>query len=368
MVEYVLVFVVLLVASVALYAIYERYFRPTVRSSSDEMYVEALKDLLDGHAETAFTKLRQVVSEDSSNLDAYLRLGRILREHNRPDRALQVHKDLTLRGGLTRLQKLDVLKQLALDYAALGNDEMTQAALKEMVSMKPEDRWAYDRLLEAQKKTKRWDDAYETADRILKIEGDKSKTALAVFKYEQGIELVRKKEYHKARVLFKEALGHDPTYVAAYLAIGDSYVEEHRYEDAVNFWTKLIEAVPSEGHRAIERLKKALFDLGRYGDIAQICEDILKHSPRDLQARLTLAEFHAKKGDLDLAEEILSQIVEEQPDNLDAILELIRITVEQGDNRKLGAFLKRLMSRREKLRATVEAPAADPARTAIGQN
>jgi len=368
MVEYVLVFVVLMVASVALYVIYDRYFRPTGGSSRDELYVEALKDLLDGRNETAFTKLRQVVAEDSANLDAYLRLGQILREHNRPDRALQVHKDLTLRGGLTRPQKLAILKQLARDYAAMGNDEMTQAALKEMISSKSEDRWAYDRLLEVQTRLRRWDEAYETADRVLKIEGAKSKTQLAVFKYEQGLQLCKKKEHHKGRVLFKEALGLDPTYVPAYLAVGDSYVEEQRYEDAVNFWTKLIEAVPSEGHRAIERLKKALFDLGRYGDIAQICEDMLKHSPRDLQARLSLAEFHEKKGDLDLAEEILSQIVEEQPDNLDAILELIRINVEQGDSRKLGAFVKRLTARREKLRSAGDQPAADSARAAIGQN
>jgi len=368
MVEYVLVFVILMVASVALYAIYDRYFRPERRRVTDESYVEALKDLLDGRTETAFTKLRQVVAEDSTNIDAYLRLGRILREHNRPDRALQVHKDLTLRGGLARPQKLAILKQMALDYAAMADDAMTQAALKEMISLKPDDRWAYDRLLEVQKKLRRWDEAYETADRLRKIEGRKSKRVLAVFKYQQGQELFKKKEYHKGRVLFKEALGLDPAYVPAYLAIGDSYIEEQRTEDAVNFWTKLIEAVPAEGYRAIERLKKALFDLGRYGDIAHICEDILKESPRDLEARLLLAEFHEKKGDIDLAEEILSQIVEEDPNNLDAVLELIRLKVEQGDSRKLGEIIKRLSSRREKLRSLVDRPSADTTRAAIGQN
>ncbi|MCK4462661.1 MAG: tetratricopeptide repeat protein, partial [candidate division Zixibacteria bacterium] len=152
------------------------------------------------------------------------------------------------------------------------------------------------------------------------------------------------------------------------LVIGDSYVEEQRYEDAVNFWKKLIEAVPAEGYRAIERLKKALFDLGRYGDIAQICEDILRHSPRDLQARLSLAEFHEKKGELDLAEEILTQIVEEEPDNLEPILELIRIHVDKGDQKKLEKFVKRLVLRREKLRTAADASAADSTRAVIGQN
>jgi len=205
-------------------------------------------------------------------------------------------------------------------------------------------------LLQIQQRQSRWSEAYETAARILKIEANKSKKPLAVFKFQQGLQLSKQKEHHKARIVFKEALGLDPSYAAAYLAIGDSYCDEERFEDAVNFWTKLIEAVPTQGHRAIERLKKALFDLGRFGDIAQICEDILKHSPKDLKARLSLAEFHEKKGDMELAQELLTQIVEDEPDNLEAILELIRIYGERGDNKKLTEFLRQVQLKREKLR------------------
>ena len=91
MLEYVLVFVILLLGSAALYVLYERFMRPSGPTVA-ALYVEALQDLLDGRAETAFTKLRQVVAEDSSNIEAYLRLGQILREHKQPDRALQVRQ------------------------------------------------------------------------------------------------------------------------------------------------------------------------------------------------------------------------------------------------------------------------------------
>ncbi|MDH3891984.1 MAG: tetratricopeptide repeat protein [candidate division Zixibacteria bacterium] len=349
MLEYVIVFVVLLIASAALYVLYDRFVRPAGPTVAS-LYVEALQDLLDGRAETAFTKLRQVVAEDSSNIEAYLWLGQILRDHKRPDRALQVHKDLTLRTDLTVTEKQSILKQLSRDYAALDDDDMAEAALKELTTTEPAERWAFDQLLQIQQRQSRWSEAYETAARILKIEANKSKKPLAVFKFQQGLQLSKQKEHHKARIVFKEALGLDPSYAAAYLAIGDSYCDEERFEDAVNFWTKLIEAVPTQGHRAIERLKKALFDLGRFGDIAQICEDILKHSPKDLKARLSLAEFHEKKGDMELAQELLTQIVEDEPDNLEAILELIRIYGERGDNKKLTEFLRQVQLKREKLR------------------
>ena len=118
MVEYLTLFFVLLFASVAFYLAYDRYFRKEAKSDS-ALYVEALRDLLDGRPESAFGKLRQVVISDADNIDAYMRLGQILREHKKPDRALQVHKDLTLRQDLGAEQKVAILRHLALDYAGL---------------------------------------------------------------------------------------------------------------------------------------------------------------------------------------------------------------------------------------------------------
>ncbi|MEA3297611.1 MAG: tetratricopeptide repeat protein [candidate division Zixibacteria bacterium] len=348
MAEYLVIFFVLLAGSVAFYVVYERYFQKTGKQNS-AVYVEALQDLLDNKTEPAFTKLRQVVAEDSDNIDAYLRLGKILREHNKPDRALQVHKDLTLRHGLTIEQRIAILHQLIEDYLALNDFDTAEAALKEMISLDPQNRWAHVSLLKVQKQTRKWDEAYDTASRILKIEANKSKRPLAAFKYEMARDLYQKREYHKARVLLKEALGLDPGFTPAYLVIGDSYYNEKRYEDAVNFWHKLIETVPSQSFKVIDRLKRTLFDLGRFGDIAEICENILKHSPKDLLARLTLAEFYEKKGDLDLAEELLTRVVDDEPDNLEPILELIRIYLEKADNRKIDELLRTLEQKRDRL-------------------
>ena len=341
MTEYVVVFLILLLGSLVFYVGYERYVGKATKSTSS-LYTEALKDLLDGREVVAFTKLRQVAAEDSGNIDAYLRLGQILRNNKKSDRALQVHKDLTLRGGLSAVDKAAILRQLAVDYKELGNQDMTEAALKELVSLQPQDRWAYSYLLQLQKEQAKWSEAYDTAAALLKLESDKSKKPLAVFKYRQGEQLYRQKEYHKARVLFKEAIGLDPTSVPAYIAVGDSYYDEERYEDAVNFWNKLIEAVPDQGHRVIERLKKSLYDLGRFGEIAQICEDILKHSPKNREARLTLAEFFEKKGDLEAAEEMLTRVVEDSPNDLESIMRLIQIYLERKDTVKIADLFRSL--------------------------
>ena len=347
MTEYVLIFLILLLGSLVFYLGYERFLNKASKSASS-LYIESLRDLLDGRQERAFTKLRQVVTEDSANIDAYLRLGQILRENKKPQRALRVHKDLTLRGDLAPADKEAILHQLALDYRDLKNADMTEVALKELLSLQPDDRWAHLNLLQLQKEAQKWNEAYDTAAALLKLESNKSKKPLAVFKYHQGEQLYKHKEHHKSRILFKEALGLDPSFVSAYLAVGDSYHDEQRYEDAVNFWNKLIEAVPDQGHRVIDRLKKTLFDLGRFGDIAKICENILKHSPKNREARLSLAEFFEKKGDLDAAEEILTQMVDDSPDDVTSIIALIRIYLERGDRKKIDELFRSLEQRREK--------------------
>ncbi len=365
MTEYFVVFFALLLGAIGFYLAYERFFRSRKKTDS-ALYVEALRDLLDGRPETAFTKLRQVVAADTNNIDAYLRLAQILREHNKPERALQVHKDLTLRSGLDRVQKAAILHQLGADYLTIGELDTAQAAFKELISISPQDRRAYEQLLKTHKRMGQWDESHDVAAQILKLEGNKSKKPLAVFRYKKGLELELKSEHRKARVLFKEAIGLDKEFVPAYLAVGDSYLAEERFEDAVNFWNKLIAAVPSEGHRAIERLQKTLFDLGRFGDIADICRDILKHSPRDFKVRMTLAKFYEKKGEMDLAEELMVRLVEDEPENLTAIIELTRLYLDKKEPAKIQALLRTLEQDREKRIKTAADGVVDTSLIGIG--
>lgn len=347
MFEYFLIFFVLLAAAIAFYLVYERFLGGP-RKPDSTLYIEALRDLLDGRPESAFGKLRQVVAEDAENLDAYLRLAQILREHNKPERALQVHKDLTVRRGLPRAQKAAILRQLAEDYIALREYDTASAALKELTGLTPDDRWALQKLLQIHRELKQWDEAYDVAAQILKLDGNKSKRPLAWFRYQMGQEWQKKGEGRKARVLFKEALGLDPRMAVAFIAIGDSYRVEKRDEDAVEYWNKLIETVPEQGHLVIERLERALYDLGRFDEIEDVCRRILEHSPRDVQARLTLAKFYRNRGDLDQADDMLSQVLQQEPAHFGAFRSLVGIYLEQKNTSKISALLKRLESRGEK--------------------
>ena len=62
-----LIILVIVFGASALYLAYERYFNRSKTSHSD-LYINALRDLLDNRQEAAFTKLRQVVEQTGIGL------------------------------------------------------------------------------------------------------------------------------------------------------------------------------------------------------------------------------------------------------------------------------------------------------------
>ncbi|UCD95486.1 MAG: tetratricopeptide repeat protein [Candidatus Zixiibacteriota bacterium] len=342
----IIVFLLAVIALILIYLFYDRY-KKEKRGKDPSRYIDGLKALLDGREELAFSKFRDVVAEDSGNIDAYIRIGDILRKYSKADKALQVHKDLTIRHDLTAREKKMILRSLADDFASLNDTESAAAALKELLSLEDSNRWAVEKLLELQSQSEDWEAAFETRERLLKLDGGKSKAGLAVYKFLQGLKPFNEKEYHKARVVFKEAVNLDSACTPAYLHIGDSYLAENRLDDAVSIWRKMVKMVPAESHLVLGRLKKALFDLGNFGEISTICNEILESSPKNLDARLTLADYHYKKGEYDIATEHLNTAIDEHPDSYIPVLDLARLYLSAGEQKKLADLIGKLEEQRD---------------------
>jgi lipopolysaccharide biosynthesis regulator YciM len=347
----IIIILLAVVVSLAIFIYYGQY-KKEKRQPDDRLYIEALRALLDNRDEEAFSKFREVVAGDSSNIDAYLRLGDILKKYGKADKALQVHRDLTLRHNLKNPEKKSILRALTEDFLAISDNGSAEKALKELIAIDSSNRWAYENLLKLHEKTGHWDEAFEIKEKLIKIDGDHSKKGLAVYRYHQGEILFGRKEYHKARILFKEAISMDPACVEAYIKIGDSYVLEDRLDDAVHIWQKMVVAAPARAGLVLGRLKKALFELGRYGDISSVCNDILETAPDNLDARLLLADYHQKKGEVSEAIEHLRATVESHPEEYAPALELARLYLSTGNKKELTTLLDRLIERGETARKT----------------
>jgi lipopolysaccharide biosynthesis regulator YciM len=285
--------------------------------------------MVDGDDQTAFERLKAVVTEDSSNLDAYLKLGDLLRRRGRIDKAIRVHEELTIRLGLSKTDQIAVHKALAQDHLAADDLDAAESSLRQILQTDKEHHWGTEQLIRVLEKRGNFEEAFDLRRVELKRAGQSDEHQLAIYKSLRGVKTDENGRGHEARVFFKEALGHDSRCLPALLYLGDSYWRERRHEDAVEWWTKFAETEPHAAHMVFERLRKAYFEMGRYGEISQIYEKTLEADPTNIEALLGLAELALKKVELDNALAQYRHILDTDGENVAARAGIVRVLIEQ---------------------------------------
>jgi lipopolysaccharide biosynthesis regulator YciM len=122
--------------------------------------------------------------------------------------------------------------------------------------------------------------------------------------------------------------------------LGDAYEQEGRLDEAVESWKQLITAVPQKAYLVFDRLKKTLFDQGRFGEMVRIYRELLEQDADNVKALKALAEIQEKKGDFQDAIENCRKVLHIQPDNLAARQLMIKIYGQMGAQDKIAALLQ----------------------------
>ncbi len=312
---------------VAAGGIYYYYFRRQLRDnvSPDGNYVEALRALLDGNQTLAFLKLKETVTHDSNNIDAYLRLAAILRQRGMHAKALQLSMDLSIRQNISAADRVRVLYNLAEDHVIAGKMEAAESIYKQLLLMSGQKPTATQKLVELYERMGRWNEAFKAAQNYLDLTDNRDKSSLCKYKMRIADELVASGEYHKARTEFKEALKLNKECAEAVVGLGDAYDKEGRTEDAVKAWRKIIDVAPEKAELVFERLRKALFDLGQFGEIEELYAKVLERDNDNVAALTGLANLSEKKGDPAQAEDTYHRILEIKPDYAPAIVGLLKL-------------------------------------------
>lgn len=314
------------------------------------LYISALQSLLAGDQVGAFYTLKEVVAQDSENIDAYLRLGKILADRGKVKQAIQIHADLLLRSHLSPAQKKEINSYLIDDYVL---DNQTGKAITMLTA--EFDRDASDtqsgiRLLDLLAKEGKWDEAEVIAEKLYKTDREKFKSRLADVKIKMGDLWEERGKGRKARTLYKTAYHLDPSKVDTWIKLGDSYTMEDRAEDAVKSWISLIEIAPDQSYLVFDRLKRSLFELGQFNAITGIFDRILEKDPNNFNAAMALAELYEKKGNHSQAEEYYRQVIDLNPQFAPAKLDLARLYREQGRFDEAFNILERLFTQQQAIK------------------
>jgi len=366
-------FIVLVICGI-IFSLY--YFQiPTKKTSLRDLYAEGLDMLIAGKRNSAYRNFKSIIEQDSNNIKAYLYLGQVVREGGNANKALEIHKNLLLRNKLSNYDKIELYKNLSLDFYQLGNIDKSIEYTKMIINIENINDWAIKQLIKYYKENNDWVHASEYLKVYLKIKNKQDNKKIALYKIQEGRILIKNNSYQSARDKFEESIELNPDLFIAFYFIGNSFAEESNYiydqsiqldneniensldrndqskkmkkeaenilAKAIPMWSHFIENMPDYSWMILPTLKDALQALNRYDEIEKILLKSTKGKNVDILSHL--ADFYANKGEIDQALNTINKALENNKLSLLAQLKKIKIKALNNKESNLSAEVDKLI-------------------------
>ncbi len=338
--------------------------RPGSKSSLKESYSEGLDLLVSGQRKEAYQHFRSIVQHDSNNVKAYIKLGQVIREGGNPAHALKIHKNLTIRSKITTFEKIELHKNLSLDYASLNKFDDAISEAENILNINRANEWALSHLIDYHKKKEDWGKASEFLYQYQEVTQTKDNHLVGLYKLQEGRVALKNKNFKKSRQLIEKSLEIEPDLSPGYLFLGNSFADEsevayknameiddkefqtpdekQNYTEYVNtakqqlaraipMWIQFTERDPEQSWLVLPKIKDALFALNRFNEIEDVLREILKRDADNVDALSSLADFYNQKGARKEAIDMIESAMEKQPDSLIANVIRLKLSSYKGD-------------------------------------
>ncbi|MBC8198186.1 MAG: hypothetical protein H8E60_09900 [Candidatus Marinimicrobia bacterium] len=338
--------------------------RPGSKSSLKESYSEGLDLLVSGQRKEAYQHFKTIVQHDTNNVKAYIKLGQVIREGGNPTQALKIHKNLTIRSKITTFEKIELHKNLSLDYADLGNLENAISEAENILNLNKTSEWALSHLIDFYKKKENWGKASEYLHQYQEVTKTQDSHLVGLYKIQEGRIALKNKEFQKSRELLEDSLKIDSDLSSGYLFLGNSFADEseiaykkamdiddkefqtqdekqeyvefvqlakQQLARAIPMWVQFTERESEQSWLVLPKIKDALFALNRFNEIEEVLKKILKNDADNVDAISSLADFYNQKGSRKEAIDMISFAIEKEPDSLIANVIRLKLSTYKGD-------------------------------------
>ena len=307
---------------------------------TDSLYTLGLNHMLHDENKKAIETFKEYLKVNTKNIDAYIKLGGLLRNNHQQKNALNIHENLLFRQDITKGQKLTIIIEICKDYIALNQYAKAIDKAKVILKLEKNNRFATENLYQLYRDNGDWENSIDYLKKNSNIEEKIKKRMMAIYKVQEGIDRFYKNgKYHDARLIFRKAIKYDANCEMPYYYIGLSYVIDQREKDAVDWWEKFVEVCPPKAYLVFPQLKKILFNLGKFERIDIFLKNILKKSPNNIETIISLAEFHENKGDINQAIAIVDEHLKSKKDNIKLQISLAKFYAVKNDSRKSAKIL-----------------------------
>ncbi len=327
MIRYAVIVVVVVLVALVVWRARRAAGRRVQEKSSYEMGLNAL---ISGDRSAALRHLTQAVREDPRNVDAYVRLGNLLRERGQIRQATQVHRELLVKRRLPEATRIQIIKSLALDLAEARRWGEVIEHIRSLPRPERSDLRMLRLARDAYEAAGDLDQAVQAHKEILKSSSSLKEPPIGVYRAQAALQALTRGDRDRARSGFLAAIKESPEAVIANLYLGDMAAEEEDLERATAFWMKIVTEKPECAHVVFERLEKAYFELGDFGRMLGIYEGVVSRSPSSARALCGLSRMLERKGDIDEAVGVAREAIKHEGDSLAGHSRLLELLVGNG--------------------------------------
>lgn len=314
------------------------------------LYTQALNHILQKEDNKAIRELKAIIEKDTNHIDAYIKLGYVLRRTGQIKPAVKVHQALLYRQDIDKLQKLEIMRNLVLDYIEMGEKGLALSVALNILDVDKKNIWALEKIWHLYRDLKKWNKALEYMEKVFQIRKEVNKRAMSIYKVQEGLEKFNAGNYHEARLLLRKAMKLDPLCEAGYYYMAESYLKEKRDAEAVEWWEKFADVAPKKAWLIYPQLQKVLFNYGNFGKIEEFYLKILKKVPHDARTITELSGFYERKGNLSKALDLVSDLMVTNPDSLIAKIAYSKILIAMERNREAGDILADILNHLDTIR------------------
>lgn len=272
-----------------------------------ETYSKGLDAVSACRYEEALELFDKIIAEDPANVNAMLRRGDIAFDLG----DLKKAKEFFLKAKEARPQSIEALFSLEKIYRTEHKWQEALRYIDSVLEIDDENPKALFRKRDIYEIKKNWEALLDIQHRILKSnipqeEKDKEDKKLLGYKYELGRHYVEQGETDKAKKILKVIIKLDKDFIAAYLALAESYIRDENAKEAEEVLIKGFEETSDLVF--LVRLEDFFISLGEPGRIIALYQKAIQANPGDQKLQFFLAKLYCRLEMIDYAYETLMGI------------------------------------------------------------
>ena len=295
-----------------------------------EAFNSALKALINGKKDEAYHLLREIISKDSNNIDAYLLLGDIVREKD-VKQAIKIHQTVVLRPQISKIKKIEAHKALSKDFLKDGNTARAKEELNNIISMESSNKWALLKLKDIATENKNWKEALKHEKKLMNVDISHKKNDESMLNYYIAMDYKSKDKTNNYVKYLEKSANAANIYPESALELARH--NKDNADIAISYYKLYAKHKPSQRTMVYNKIENILFDNQQYDEVEGLYRNLLEND-FDGFALNRLVDILLEKNEVMDANELVDRFMKSNYSCHSIRLNKLKLDSESFDLRK----------------------------------